>query len=580
MIKQWHILQPDLQQVEELSRQLGCHPVTATVLINRGICSREEAIRMRQASLQSLRTPLRLQGMDAAVRRIAAALEDRQRILVFGDYDVDGVTATAVLVDFLRAAGADPAFYIPDRHSEGYGLKADHIRGHAVTGGIDLIVTADCGSSDHEAVAAARRAGIDVIVTDHHLIKTPYPDAVAVINPQREDCLSGLEHLSGAGVVFYLVVALRKHLREKGYWRTRREPNLKRYCDLLALATVADMVPLVSENRIFTRAGLEIMNAAARPGIEALKEVAGIAGKPVDAEDIAYRLAPRINAAGRIGHASEALALLLTRDRRQASEIASKLDELNTTRQQLEKDCTGAVLARLQADPGLLKNRVLVMADPDWHEGVLGIAASRIVNQFYRPVVLLSVKEGIAKGSARSIPGIDLFEALTTCRQWLEGFGGHAQAAGLSLAADNIDPFREQLDIAVRGAAAPNTFIPKMTIDAELNFGDIGTALLEELEALKPYGSSLPEPLFLARGVEVTSARIVGGHHRRMTLGQKSAGGQHRLAAIHFNPGGHAAGANRFDRIAYRLRRNVWNGRSTLQLTIEEAQPSQSGSAD
>ena len=254
--------------------------------------------------------------------------------------------------------------------------------------------------------------------------------------------------------------------------------------------------------------------------------------------------------------------------------------ELNTTRQDLEKTVTGDILTRLKADPSLLQKRVLVMADSRWHEGILGIAASRIVSQFYRPVVLLKLGDGTGKGSARSIPGIDLFEGLTACRRWLDTFGGHAQAAGLSLPADNIDNFRNELDKVVRQSAEPNTFIPKLNLDAELDFKDISPTLIEELKALKPYGANLPEPLFLARQVEVTSSQIVGGRHRRMTLCQKTAGGVRRMAAIHFNPDSRAAEAHCFDRVAFRLRQNTWNGKTTLQLMIEEAQSPAAGLAD
>ena len=270
----------------------------------------------------------------------------------------------------------------------------------------------------------------------------------------------------------------------------------------------------------------------------------------------------------------------MAEDRRQALKIARDLDQLNTTRQDMEKAVTGDVLSRLKADPSLLQRRVLVMADSRWHEGILGIAASKIVNQFYRPVVLLKLGDGTGKGSARSIPGIDLFEGLTACSRWLDTFGGHAQAAGLSLPADNIDNFRDELDRAVRQSAGPNTFIPKLNLDAELDFRDISPNLVEELEALKPYGANLPEPLFLARQVEVTSSRIVGGRHRQMTLCQKTDGGVRRMAAIHFNPDGRALKAHRFDRVAFRLRQNTWNGKTNLQLMIEEAQPPAADFAD
>jgi single-stranded-DNA-specific exonuclease len=572
MIKQWHILKPDPQQVQAIQKALGCHPMVATVLVNRGIRSPEEAAALQTVSLNRLRAPFELKGIDGAVARIADALSTGEKILVFGDYDVDGVTATAVLIEFLRAAGARVSHYLPDRRREGYGLKPEHIRQQAADAGIDLIITADCGSNDHEALAAAKACGIDVIITDHHLVTEPFPEAVEIVNPQRGDCKAGFEHLSGAGVAFYVVVALRKYLRDRGYWQERPEPNLKQFCDLVALGTVADIVPLIGENRILTSAGLQLINTNRRMGLQFLREVAGVHDKPVDAEDIAFRLAPRINAAGRIGHAETALTLLLADNRRAARDCAQQLDELNATRQRLEKDVTGDILTRLKADPGLLKHRVLVMADADWDEGVLGIAASKLVNQFYRPVVLLNLENGIGKGSARSIPGIDLFERLSACKRWLDRFGGHAQAAGLSLPEENIAPFRDQLDRVIRETAEPNTFIPRLTLDGELNFSEISAHLVDELDRLKPFGASHHEPLFMAGNVRVASSRVVGGHHRRMTLSQPDHSGRHRIAAIHFNPDERARETDTFDRIAFRVRRNTWNGRTTLQLVVEEAQ--------
>lgn len=572
MIRQWHILRPDPGKVERLSRAIGCHPVTAAVLLNRGVDSAEGARALRDASLQQLRSPLGLKDMGAAAERIAKAVFERERILVYGDYDVDGVTATALLLSFLRAAGADAGSYIPDRAAEGYGMKPAFIGDYAVRKGVRLIITADCGANEHETAAAARRAGIDMVITDHHQIGMPVPPAAAVVNPKRTDCTAGFEHLAGVGVAFCLAVALRKELREAGFWRDMPEPNLRHSADLVALGTVADIVPLIGENRIMTRIGLDLINANRRPGLHALRRTAGILDSPVDSEDIAFRLAPRLNAAGRIGHAAPALELLLTENPDRAATIAEALEAQNAERQRLERQVISDVLARLQADPALLQPRVLVMADEAWHEGILGIAASKIGKQFYRPVVLLKTAAGIGKGSARSIEGVDMCAALASCREWLDTFGGHAQAAGLRLPADNIDRFRTALDEQVRKAAAPNTFIPKITLDSELDFKEISADLLDELETLKPYGAGHPEPLFVAHRVKVAFSKEVGGRHRRLVLSQEPASGR-RIAAIHFNPERRAARATHFERIAFRLRWNVWNGRRSLQLTVEEAQP-------
>ena len=572
MQKKWNLLYPDADQVKQLSARLGCHPVTAAVLINRKLISAEEALHFLTISLNQMRPPFALKDMDAAVDRICRAIQDREKILIFGDYDVDGISATAVLFEFLQATGADVTTYIPHRIHEGYSLHPHHIENYALPNRIRLIITADCGSGSTAALGAAAASGIDVVITDHHEISKRIPPAVAVLNPKRLDCTAGMETLAGVGVAFALVIALRKQLRAQNFWKDRPQPNLKRFCDLVALGTIGDMVPLIDENRIFVKTGLNLINAASRPGINALLAVAKISGQPVNAEDVAYRLVPRLNAAGRMDHASQALHLLTTQDTSKANQLAQRLNELNLRRRELEQSILDAILADLKHQPDLLKAQTLVSWNSGWHLGVLGIVASRMVDVYYRPVVLIAVQNEVGKGSARSIPGLDLYAALRECRHLLEDFGGHAMAAGLTIRTENLIDFQRALEKAVSQMAHPDDHIRKLTVDTEICFDDISAKLMDEIESISPFGIQNPEPLFMARNIKVLSSRMVGQHHRKMTLTQGDRRSAKSINAICFNAAKNLLSATSFARLAFRLRWNRWNGNKRIQLVIEDAQ--------
>ncbi|MGE0083680.1 MAG: single-stranded-DNA-specific exonuclease RecJ [Desulfococcaceae bacterium] len=568
MKTEWKILEPDREAVEKVSRIMKCTRVTAAVLVNRNIVSESDIRGFTDFSLASIRPPFAIRDMDTAVLRIAAAISDHEKILIFGDYDADGVTATAVLLEFLQYAGADVSYYIPHRTREGYDIQTGHIFGYALPAQTDLIITVDCGSSRHEAVQAARDSGIDIIITDHHTIDS-IPPAVAVVNPKRADCTAGFSHLAGVGVVFTLLICLRKHLREKGFWKKIREPNLKNFCDLVALGTIADMVPLRFENRILSKVGLEMIRAGTRPGIRALAKVSGLKESCADADDIGFRLAPRVNAAGRLNHAGMAVELLTTRDPKRAEELAQALDRLNRQRQDTEKQMTGHILKYLEKYPEKLEKNTLVLSDSRWHEGVLGIVAAKLVNRFFRPVLLISAKNGMGKGSGRSIPGINLYDGLLQCAEHLEKFGGHPMAAGFQIREDRIAGFREDFDTAIRNTGHPGDISRQITIDCELPFDEISDHLIDELESLQPFGEGNPEPLFMARDVKVLSSRIIGDCHRRMLVHQSPDQNAPRIQAMcfHTDPGNLA---DRFSRIVYRLRWNRWNGKKTAQIIVEE----------
>ena len=572
MERRWNIKTPDTDLVARLSYSLQCHPITAALLINRDIQSEKEATEFVNVSLNNLRSPFELKDMQAAVERVHKAITNHENILLFGDYDVDGITSTAILMDFLGRIGANVTAYIPHRLKEGYGLQTAHITHLAKPNNIDLVITTDCGSTNFEAVAKARESGIDVIITDHHNIDTEVPPALAVINPKRHDCTAGLENLAGVGVAFCLIICLRKYLRDKNFWKNQNEPNLKALCDLVALGTVADMVPLIQENRIFSKTGLDIINTNCRTGIKALLYAAGVDVQTVDEQDIAFRLAPRLNAAGRMAHAAIAVDLLTTTDLQRAEQIAQSLNGYNLQRRDQENKIITDIQQFLVKEPWILEGKTMVLWNRQWHEGVLGIVASRMVEKYYRPVVLIAVKDQICKGSARSMPGIDLYDRLSGCGPVLEKFGGHAMAAGLSLTYENLDAFRSRFEDSVSQSLSPHDLVPELTVDQELEFTEISERLIDEIESLAPFGAGNPEPVFMTRDVRVASSKIIGGRHRRMILTQSGNSNAKKINAIQFNAQTDKSLRDAFDRIAFKIRWNRWRGTKTAQLIVEDFQ--------
>lgn len=562
----WDILEPDPATVRRLTSDLAVEPLIAAVLVNRQITSMAAARAFLAPSLSDITPPGIIKDIEKAAERLIQALVGKEKILIFGDYDVDGVTATALLLDFLRTAGGRVSHYIPHRRKEGYGLQTSHIRNRILPGGYHLVITVDCGISSCDAVQLATAEGIDVVITDHHLPSARLPAAIAVINPKRDDCTAGLDHLAGVGMAFYLLIELRRQLRARGFWQGCPEPNLKRFCDLVALGTIADMVPLVKENRAFIRAGLQTITS--RPGLKALMDVCRVAPKRMGPDDVAFRLAPRLNAAGRIAHANLALRLLTTSDSRRATRIAKTLDRLNTRRQDLETDIIKQIHHRIETEPGILDRQALVMADRNWHEGVLGIVAARLTRQHARPVILLAQNGSRARGSARSIPGIDLYRLLASCETHLEHFGGHAMAAGLALHVDQLKSFEEQLLTQLAAQTRPEDYRQRLTIDAEISFDQITPRLLDQLESLQPFGQTTPEPLFVTRDIIVDTHRIVGGHHRQMVLRPRNRAASAGHHAIQFNIQPEQKPPTRYKRLAFHLRWNRWNGSKRPQLMV------------
>jgi len=557
----WTYSNIDDVKVEELAEKLNISKATAKILLNRGLEDIDRASKFIRASLEDLYDPFLLKDMDKAVERIGSAIDKGQGIWIYGDYDVDGVSSTSILVKYFRSIGYPANYYIPNRIEEGYGINPDAIQEIHNKGG-GLIITVDCGITSVKEVALANSLGIDMIITDHHECQGQLPEAYAIINPKQEDCQYPYEMLCGCGIAFKLIQALTPANVFK--------KQLYDYIDIVALATIADIVPLVDENRILVKNGLLAMQQTNNIGLHALIQVSGLKGKKLSAGQVGFTIAPRINAAGRIGDADGAVRLLTAEDFEEAMELAELLDKENKHRQQIEADIHQQALDLLENDKSYNKDNFLVLYKEDWHHGVIGIVASRIVEKYYRPVVILSVEGDEAKGSARSIPGFNLFEALHQCKDLFIKFGGHEQAAGLSLKVENIAAFRRKINEIINSTLTEEDFIPEISFDGQLKLKELNYDLLNELERLEPYGMGNPGPKFINRLIKPMYPKTMGveGKHLRLTLQQK----EHRMEAIAFNLGGlndDLADAEGID-IVYSPEINEYNGNRRIQLNIKD----------
>src|SRR5436190_2027154 len=551
----WTISPCPHRQAESLARELGLSEITASVLVRRGYGDPEQA-RAFLAGEQPLHDPFLLGDMEVAVARIRAAVAAGQRICVHGDYDVDGICATVLAVLVLRELGAEVEWHLPSRFDEGYGVSGGTLERLAGEG-CGLVLTVDCGITAVEEVRRARELGLDVIVSDHHRPAEELPDCPVVATrpstyPFRELC--------GTGVVYKLGQALLGAESEV----------LRRHLDLVALATIADVVPLVGENRSLAIAGLRALGRSQKLGLRALMKVARVDPAIVDAGQVGFRLAPRINAAGRLGHPRAALELLLTDDKDEARRLADRLEELNRDRQAVEDKILRAAIAQIEEWPEATRRRHAYVAwGEDWHEGVIGIVASRLVERYHRPVVLIAGTEGLWKGSGRSIPSFDLHGALGACSQFLERFGGHRAAAGLSIAPERVESFAEAFAAQAEGLLGPEDLVPATVVDAVLPRGaKLTLELCEELRALAPFGLANPDVTLLAPGCELGELATVGdGKHLRFRVQRDGhdAGG-----AIAFGLGTKLDRYRREGRydVAFRLQENHWNGTVSPQLVV------------
>ncbi|ARP50721.1 MULTISPECIES: single-stranded-DNA-specific exonuclease RecJ [Caproicibacterium] len=556
-LKKWVVASIDRRAARQLSQQTGIPAVTAALLQSRGCSTPQQAA--DQINGAPLSDPLRLKDMDRAVQRIQKAIDSFEKVTVYGDYDADGVTATAILYSYLESSGANVSFYIPDREKEGYGLNmaaVDKLHERQV----DLLITVDNGISSLPEVEHARELGIDVVITDHHRSRPELPQAQAVVDPFRPDDTSEDKCLCGAGLAFKLVQALEGEDSDQ-------QLLLETYADLLTIGTVGDVVPLTGENRTFLRTGLRLLPQTDRPGLRALLEKAGLEDRELTAENIAFGIVPRINACGRIGSPDRAVRLLLSEDPDEACLLAADICDDNDYRKQLEAEIYESALQQLQQEPDRLLDRVLVVEGRGWHTGVIGIVASRLTETFGKPSIVLSCGNHEAKGSGRSVEGFSLFQAISACADLLTKFGGHAMAAGMTMPAENTAEFRRRINAY---AASQGTMpVPVLQLDGVLKPARISLELPHAADLLQPFGTGNPKPLYGLFGVRLQEIQPVGGgKHLRLVC---SAGGVRlrcmkfgmELSAFPYHPG------DMLD-LAVELIGDVYNGRETLSIIVRD----------
>ncbi|HKF53919.1 MAG TPA: single-stranded-DNA-specific exonuclease RecJ, partial [Blastocatellia bacterium] len=467
---------------------------TAAVLVNRGLSEPEAAHKFLHPKQSDLHNPFLMADMRNAVDRIMQAVANQDKVLVYGDYDVDGTTSTIVLKRALSMVGADVSYYIPERLKDGYGLNKEAMD-RALAEGFRLIISVDTGIRAHEIVDHARHLGLDIIVTDHHLPEAALPAANAVLNPKRSDCCYPNKNLAGVGVAFKLVQAL---LEETG-----RERYLPSFMKIAAIGTIADIVPLVGENRVIAKFGLQGLSSPKNAGLRALLKMAGLERRGISSPDIAFKLAPRINAMGRMAGATAVVELFDAPDMTIAMKLATEIEEQNLKRQKMSSDIIAKVLSAIESDPEVKDALVAVVAGEGWHRGVIGIAASRVIDLINRPAIVISIEDGVGHGSARSIPGFHLLDAMASCSDLFERFGGHAQAAGLAIQARLIPELRHRINQFARGLLNRNDLVPMIETDCELPIKLARPEILRELKLFEPYGCGNPEPVFEAHNVEV-----------------------------------------------------------------------------
>ena len=567
MQKRWVLRDADEGIVSHLSKTLAIPPLIARILALRGVSEIESAKRFLSSSLRSdLPSPFLMAGMKEAVERLCRALEGKEPICVWGDYDVDGTTGSSALISFLKEVGEEPAYYIPHRLDEGYGLNEGGIRRLSAQG-VKVVVTVDCGMSNVQEADLARTRGVDLIIVDHHEPPSPLPAAVAILNPHRSDCSFPDTGLSGAGLAFYLIIGLRARLRESGWFHHRAVPDVRRYLDVVTLGTIADMVPLKGVNRVLARRGLMELGSSSRPGVVALKQVAGISSLEVSTGHVAFKLGPRINAAGRMDHGRKVVEMLTTDSLEQARRIAEELEQHNRERQEVEARVLGEAVKQAEQLPGQEDRLSFVVGAEGWHPGVVGIVASRLVERFYRPAVVVGFAGEEGKGSARSIRGFHVVEGFRRCAELLEKFGGHEMAGGLSIKREKFSLFAERFEEVVRSSLNPEDLVPMLEVDAQLDFRDIQLGVVRQVRGLGPFGVGNPEPLFLSRGIELVSRRdFNGGARFRLRQSGRMLGG----VGFRETRGFPSEVGARID-VVYQLIENQWNGTYAPELRLVDA---------
>ncbi len=573
MNKRWRLKPHDSGRIESLSRGARISPLLAQLLLNRGIDQPERATAFLEAKLGSLHDPELIPGAADAALRIVRAIHEQRKIVIYGDYDVDGVCGTSILWGCLRLAGAkNLEYYIPHRVEEGYGLNAEALRRLARERGAELIVTVDCGISAVDEAEVARELGIELIVTDHHTIGGTVPAAGAVVHPRLPGSRYPNVDLCGAGVAFKLAWQVCKSFGDGKRASPRLRDYLTEALGLLALATIADMVPLSDENRVMVRHGLAGIVARPSTGLAALMQVSGVlAARRLSTGTIGFGLAPRINAAGRLEHAMAAVEMLTTDDEKRALAIAVELDECNSRRQDVERQIVDEARAMIEAQGGLGGRGAIVLGKEGWHAGVIGVVAGRLAETYRRPAIIVTLGDQIAQGSARSIPGFDLYEAIKACSDGLIAFGGHPAAAGLKLSPEHFTAFACRFEEHCRQTLASDQLQSTLTIDAEVHLGVLTPGVVAEIEQLEPYGIGNPRPLLLASDVEVVAdPRPVGERKNHLQIRLRQGHVVSKAIAWNMAERGKALVAGARGSFVFFPSINEWNNRRDVQLEIKD----------
>ena len=573
MTNRWSIrphTEEDLRKRDELAAELGLSPTLCLLLVQRGIASAREVRKFFKPNLNDLHDPFLMPDMFKAVKRLNKALGNKEKILIYGDYDVDGTTAVSLVYKFLRPYSSTIDFYIPDRYDEGYGVSYKSID-YAVENGISLIITLDCGIKAIDKVAYANERGIDFIICDHHMPDDELPAAVAVLDAKRTDSQYPYEHLSGCGVGFKFMQA---------FAQSNDIPftQLENLLELTAVSIASDIVPITGENRILAYYGLRQLNSNPSFGLRGLINVCGLAGKEITISDIVFKIGPRINASGRMMNGREAVELLLSKDMNEANERSESIDQYNDDRRELDKKITDEANAIIEEIQDIETQKGIVVYNPDWHKGVIGIVASRLTEKYYRPSVVLTKSSELITGSARSIVGFDIYKAIEGCRDLLESFGGHTYAAGLSLREENLEAFTNRFMKLAAEDIVPEQMTPQIDIDAVIDLKHITPRFVNELKKMNPLGPDNEKPVFCSLRVQdYGTSRCVGKELEHLKLEIIDGKGGGPLHAIAFGMSTHAnyvKAMNPFD-LCYTIEENTYNGNTTIQLMVKDIRPSE-----
>jgi single-stranded-DNA-specific exonuclease len=564
MQKRWHYIeQPDEESIRRFGEELGVGTELAVLLLQRHIDAFDVAKRFFLPALGNLYDPFRMKDMDLAVQRLLKAFAGKEKILIYGDYDVDGTTSVALVFSYLSTKYSLLDYYIPDRYNEGYGVSDQGIQ-YAHEQGFSLIISLDCGIKAISKVKKAADLGIDFIICDHHRPGEELPPAVAVLDPKRSDCAYPFKELSGCGVGFKLMQALCEH---QG-WNKEELFNL---LDLLAVSIAADIVPVLDENRVMAHFGLIKLNEAPRPGLKALKEVSNIRG-PIDIGKIVFTIGPRINAAGRIKHARAAVDLLISEDEGMANELAHEVDKNNDDRRNVDLTITREAIEMIQQDETLSLAKSTVLFKSDWHKGVIGIVASRCIEHFYRPTIILTESNSMATGSARSVPGFDVYNAIEQCSELLEQFGGHRYAAGLTMPVDNVDAFRRKFEEVVRQNISDEMLVPLVTIDLEISLSRVNDRFFRTIKRMAPFGPGNMQPVFSSANIRAQygSVRVMKEEHLKFVAVEEGTNAS--ITVIGF---GMAQYAELIEsgmklKMAYNLGENEFMGQVSVQAYLKD----------